>query len=894
MVWHQMDSTDGHARMNAYEHFLRIVDPATSGDMRTLAMRGFAENLAWTPSYEFKASFGIDAVSDHLVVEHGLENAAIISFVKSPRRASELSASETRALLSISYNNLVDWHFFVSETDIRRINNLSELSKTSLADQTYPLLKGEFEQRLSSEELGRLSESRDIRTTLKACDDAFLQVLARWKRLLNADYPSATNENLSALFNALIFVRGCEDRNLDQPISLSRGLLKRARQILEPQTDAASLVELALRDAGVSKELSAYVNVSLLSPFKQMDTSTIQNLCRDFYAPSDATYDFNFALMSKHALSRIYERYVSLFRPEPEISEQLSFISPTTADYIPRKTGAIYTPQFIAGFFARYLQENTTPRKFRSLRAIDPACGSGIFLRTILEFLCNPMIPGTTHATIRDAFQRVEGWDKDPNAIAATTLSLALLHLLATGELPDQLPIKVVDAIDEASKSSSASPLYGAIITNPPYIRYEHLSADEKLRYSTYLGQDFHGRIDAYIPFVKFALSAVEAGGFVCMVLPETFLSAGNAAPLRKAISEDFEVRCLVDLSQVNVFDGVGAYSILLIVQKRPGGQRDQVPAQIAQVTEFVGPALQACLDGMLVDTPYYRVFEVDQSYFVAGEWTILSPDQMRIKSTLDKMPRLSQYADVKQGVVTGADKIFIRDRLDVNLRDMSIYMDFLPDREIGKYVLPTKTEQVVFYPYYRGQWLTEDEVTERFPETWKYLLAHREKLSERGPVRAGRTPWWRPESLRDARLIKGQKIVAPHVMLTPRFALDKSGNFAVSRSPIIVPKDGSTDPLMLKLLVGVLNSSICGWYIRTYAAKYSGGYNRIETKNLERVPVPNLAEISVASMNKVLDLVERLQAGKRSDGLEVELDSLVASLYGFGPSERKALFGLD
>jgi hypothetical protein len=56
--------------LTAYDHFLQIVDRATPPEMRTLAMRGFAEQLDWTPSYEFKASLGVDAASDHLEQIH--------------------------------------------------------------------------------------------------------------------------------------------------------------------------------------------------------------------------------------------------------------------------------------------------------------------------------------------------------------------------------------------------------------------------------------------------------------------------------------------------------------------------------------------------------------------------------------------------------------------------------------------------------------------------------------------------------------------------------------------------------------------------------------------------------------------------------------------------------
>jgi hypothetical protein len=50
---------------NPYEDLMRIVDNTTTAEQRLVAMRGFAEQLQWTPSYEVRGSFGVDAASPH-------------------------------------------------------------------------------------------------------------------------------------------------------------------------------------------------------------------------------------------------------------------------------------------------------------------------------------------------------------------------------------------------------------------------------------------------------------------------------------------------------------------------------------------------------------------------------------------------------------------------------------------------------------------------------------------------------------------------------------------------------------------------------------------------------------------------------------------------------------
>jgi hypothetical protein len=121
----------------AYLDLIRIVDSNTPVDRRRIAMRSFAERFDWTPSYEVEGSLGVEGVQSHIVVEHGLEYSAAITFLKKPIRAADISGASLRSLLAISYNNLIDWHFFISDSDIRRVNNLANFDIDKNADNLF-------------------------------------------------------------------------------------------------------------------------------------------------------------------------------------------------------------------------------------------------------------------------------------------------------------------------------------------------------------------------------------------------------------------------------------------------------------------------------------------------------------------------------------------------------------------------------------------------------------------------------------------------------------------------------------------------------------------------------------------------------------------------------------
>jgi hypothetical protein len=278
----------------AYDYLTRIVQPATPSEQRRPAIRGFAEELGWTPSYEVSFSVGPDTAVANLVVEHGLENTAVVSFLESPRQPVDLDSDTMRRFLALSYNNLVDWHLFVSDSQVSYVNNrtfphfilnqpLGRSNLVSITDQFF------------SELVSRTTITRNV----PSCDDLLISIVSRWKRLLKADLgDSVDNYALSALLNGIMFVRACEDytRLSDghrRPI-LPDIINSTARTIV----DFHDILQSALEQLGFDVQLDDVLSAYRFEAFKQIDRSTAQELARDFYRSSIAPYEFNFAFMS--------------------------------------------------------------------------------------------------------------------------------------------------------------------------------------------------------------------------------------------------------------------------------------------------------------------------------------------------------------------------------------------------------------------------------------------------------------------------------------------------------------------------------------------------------------------------------------------------------------------
>lgn len=182
-----------------YEDLLQITDPNSARPARLFAMRAFAEKLRWTPHYELTAPVRGTPASEHLLVEHGLSNSAVITFLEGDNLTSSLSDGQIQNLLAISYNNLVEWHIFVSNSDAVWINNLSDWRSGSGAKLIQRFSPSNLEEIFAPE---KIPSHRLGKRTIRPCDDAIIAMVSRWKRLLKADYPASDNHAISTLFNA--------------------------------------------------------------------------------------------------------------------------------------------------------------------------------------------------------------------------------------------------------------------------------------------------------------------------------------------------------------------------------------------------------------------------------------------------------------------------------------------------------------------------------------------------------------------------------------------------------------------------------------------------------------------------------------------------------------------
>jgi len=270
----------------------------------------------------------------------------------------------------------------------------------------------------------------------------------------------------------------------------------------------------------------------------------------------------------------------------------------------------------------------------------------------------------------------------------------------------------------------------------------------------------------------------------------------------------------------------------------------------------------------------------------------ILPPTETSIKAKLQNFSIIGDFLEPRAGFASGADDVFILKKGDIPLGEGELFVPYLPDRQMKSYSVPQSTNSYLLYPYLNGRKIDEATLKRKFKKTWEYLLENKERLEDRRPVRRGELIWWQPTRPRLPEHMLRPKIVSPHLVLVPRFALDLKGKYAVSHGPYLHSKETGAEEDLLKFFLAVLNSSICYWFVSAHSFKYSKGYTMLEPGPLKKVPVPDPSKVPARMMAKIVRLVEKRLGLDGADAVHVErqIDLSISELYGLSDSERNAI----
>ncbi len=558
-----------------------------------------------------------------------------------------------------------------------------------------------------------------------------------------------------------------------------------------------------------------------------------------------------------------------------------------------KQHGVHYTPAKLACFLAHQigLQAKSMPELVCSaknpLRVLDPACGDGELLIALINALPCP----AQHLA-------VTGFELDP---------------FAADKARDRLELSGVQSIDIVTadflQPESVEPAMSNIdivIANPPYVRTQVLGGLQAQALARRFG--LTGRVDLYHAFSIAMGQILRPGGVLGLLTSNRFLTVKSGAKLRARLVQDFSIQEIFDLGDTKLFSA--AVLPVIVVAVKRGGFAPTDSDSGSQKANFRRVYLaEGATTSMEISRSPDSILEVlsqgelggavhtSEGKFVIERGHLLQQEHESVWSlsnaaTRDWLKQVSsrsgarfgELAEIKVGIKTTADAVFIRDDWD------SLPINLLPEPELLRPLLThhvarswsavqpaTGTEKKVLYPYQTGVKGRLPIDLADFPAAAAYLNLHYNRLAGRQYVSDAGRSWyeiWVPQQPSKWQL---PKIVWPDISTAPRFFLDHSGAIVNGDCYWMRLREG-VDPDWLYLMLAVANSSIATtFYDTVFHNKLYSGRRRFMSQYVQEFPLP---ELHSPVGRSIVHLAQQLVQHSTKAKLE-KLELLVRTSFG-------------
>ena len=534
--------------------------------------------------------------------------------------------------------------------------------------------------------------------------------------------------------------------------------------------------------------------------------------------------------------------------------------------------------------------------RLKTLRIVDPACGSGVFLIMAFDFMKNELT--RVNAKIKSLLPKVEhfgdlldytpdseilsnnlfGVDVNAESVEITKLSL-WIKTAQRGKVLDSLSgsIRVGDSLiedsnfaylDHAFTWETAFPEvfaeggFDVVLGNPPYVRMEFLKTLKPYLEKRY--EVVSDRADLYCYFYERGLRLLKPGGRLGYISSNTFFKTGSGKPLRQYLLRDATIEGVVDFGDLQVFEGVTTYPAILVL-KNGAASKDH--------------ELRFWKVDALPETNFLASWEAAQAAYPqsalgAGSWELENPDlrALRDKIRAGRKTLKEVYGSPMRGVGTGFNAAFVidtptKERLCAeDPKSADLLKPFLEGKDLKRWRAEPRGLWLIYIPKNRID-------IEAYPAIRDWLLPFKERLEKR----ATKQDWFELQQAQEAYVPNFHK---PKVIYN-RFT-DKP-NFAFVDEPLFTNDAPYFVNTSEPWLAALMNSKVHWLLLVTGATALRGGFVQLLGRYVEPLPIP---DISADAQELLTKLVREIQdQSRRSLGLQTAITRRIPDLC---PQERE------
>jgi len=664
----------------------------------------------------------------------------------------------------------------------------------------------------------------------------------------------------------LLFIFFAEDNGLVPPNAISKIVEQWVQlndlEAYQPLYDRFKLLFDHLNTGHKYKtyELPAY-NGGLFAPDEVLDNIKLDDEILKDDSLKLSAYDFN-TDVDVNILGHIFEHSLSEIE---EITSELQGEKTDSKKSKRKKDGIFYTPKYIT----KYIVENTVGKLclekkedlgivyteidetlykadgkisqkgkalyekledykkwLLTLKILDPACGSGAFLNTALEFLIRehkevddiisellkePLRLFDTDIAILE--NNLYGVDINEESVEIAKLSLWLrtarkgrkLSILSNNikcgnsliDDPEVAGDKAFDWNKEFPEIMSKGG-FDVVIGNPPYVSHDRIEnksyfVDNYLTYQAFA--------DLFCYFFELGIKIIRANGLISFITSNSFLRADYGKPLRDYFINNTSIKQLINLGEVQIFSDAIVNSVIVTLSKQ---KSSEVKALIINNRYNINEDFKSYIE--------FNKFYYKQTDFDSLSWNLSRPEILQLRNIIKgENPTLEDLGTkIRLGLATGSNEAFIiteekREQLiKEDPKSKDLIKPMLRGRDIHRYYYTLPKLYLL---------LTKNgiNVENDYSAIFNHLNSYGDKFKKRG---AKGVHWTNLRACSFFDDFKKDKIVWIELTDNGRFSKCSDEVFLLNSAYFLLPPPN----IKTGYLLGLLNSKVIAFYLRQIA----------------------------------------------------------------------------
>lgn len=665
-------------------------------------------------------------------------------------------------------------------------------------------------------------------------------------------------------------LRAVLGNNFDGPRSLRAFLY-----LLACAADRSERGRLALSNWRLSEEAAEIVSVIREAEWLMLQNELVSGRPIESLVP-------DFTLLLRHASGHLFQEahYEAVFISPSQLTLNGFLPSPIEIGKESKGIGLHFTPPALA----RTLVEEAFAalgQQQESIFIFDPACGSGEFLREALRQL---KLKGYTGAI------KLVGWDISEAACDMANFILAW----ETRNIQAKVSVKI-SCVNSLFSDQQWPENVDLVLMNPPFVSWQEMNSQQRNSVTEILGELAKQRPDLSHAFLLKASSCLRKEGVLGTILPASLLDGHSADKLRKRLVEQISATLIARLGSHLLFSSAMIDAAIYVGKK--GVNTKELPP-VAFWADHRANSSSAGLRALRK----IRYLRTSSAYPVIGDgfsiylnprlghddtsWAPRPYKSWKLLQRLEHLPKVKDLFNVKQGIRTGNNQVFLISKIDwmsLPKGERQYFRPAVVNKSIDYGVL---NELVyVFFPYGELKIKSEKELQKKLEIYFKqYLLPSKSKLLARDNIVTDR--WWELSRNWVWQVDRSPKLVSTYFGDAGSFAWDETGDFVVVQGFGWFPKRSKSLSKKVGLAyLAVLNSAFFSELLSATSNHVGGGQWNLSKKFVDPIAIPDLLseQFSPLIVSELSAIGARIHAGARLD--DKRTDELLLRLYGIGES---------